>query len=116
MSPKLTGSQWEEIVRRYPAGKSANSLAPRFGVHVSTVLTHLRRAGLDPRWGGVIDGLDIEAAGSVAAKLSPAEFEGYIARLVGIAQAMAEASPDKGEQMKVSPAEAETVAEIERRL
>jgi DNA-binding CsgD family transcriptional regulator len=62
MPPKLTGSQRAEIVRRYRGGESANSLAPQFGVHVSTILTHLRRAGLDPTWAGVIDQLDVSAA------------------------------------------------------
>src|SRR4051794_4755684 len=58
---RLTDSQRSEVVRRYQAGESANSLAPQFGVHASTLVRHLRRAGIDVDW-GVIDRIDTEAA------------------------------------------------------
>lgn len=62
MSPRLTESQRSELVRRYQSGESADALAPEFGVHLRTILTHLRRAGIDPAWGGVIDRLDLDKA------------------------------------------------------
>jgi len=58
----------------------------------------------------------IDRADAAAAKLSPQELHGYAGWLVGIARAMAETAPDKGEDTKVSLAEEETIAEIERRL
>jgi hypothetical protein len=61
MPPRLTDLQLSEIVRRYQAGEAANSLAPQFGVHVSTLVHHLRRAGVDPTW-GVIDQIDVAEA------------------------------------------------------
>lgn len=67
MPPRLTDSQRSEIVQRYRNGESASSLARDFGVHLSTILTHLRRAGIDTSWGGVIDRLDIDEAQSLYA-------------------------------------------------
>jgi len=58
----------------------------------------------------------IDRAAVVAAKLSPQEFDDYADWLVGIARAIAQAAPDKGEDAKLSAAEEETIAEIEQRL
>jgi hypothetical protein len=59
--PKLTDSQRSEIVRLYLAGESASALAPEFGVHVSTLVEHLRRAGIVVRQ-RVIVRIDIDEA------------------------------------------------------
>jgi hypothetical protein len=58
----------------------------------------------------------VERAGAAATKLTPAEADGYATWLVGIARAMAEATPDKDASEAVSEAEAATITEIERRL
>jgi hypothetical protein len=57
----LTVSQRSEIVERYEAGESANSLAREFGVHTSTLVAQLRRAGFDARH-RVVDRLDVDEA------------------------------------------------------
>jgi len=58
----------------------------------------------------------VENAGLAATKLTEEEREGYVGWLLGIARAMAEAVPDKGEDANVSAAEEQTMAEIERKL
>jgi len=58
----------------------------------------------------------VDRAGLAAADLTPGELDGYVAWLVGVARSMAEAASDKGENVAVSDAEQQTIAEIERRL
>ena len=48
-------------MRRYLAGESAHALAPQFDIHVSTLVAHLRRAGIAVRH-RVIDRIDIDEA------------------------------------------------------
>ncbi len=58
----------------------------------------------------------VDQAGRAAAKLEPGELEIYSTWIVGIAQAVAEAASDKGASGPVSEAEAQTLAEVDRRL
>lgn len=50
MTPRaLTDVEEAEVVARYQAGQSTLKLAARFGVHYSTIMGALERAGVDRR-------------------------------------------------------------------
>ena len=46
---RLSGTESHELVHRYVAGESINGLARELGVHRTTVISHLDRAGVTRR-------------------------------------------------------------------
>ena len=58
----------------------------------------------------------IDRAGKAARALGVEERDAYVAWVAGVAQKIAEAAADKGASDSVSPSEAQTLAELERRL
>jgi AraC-like DNA-binding protein len=58
---RLTDSQRSEVVQRYEARESANTLAAEFGVDRRTLTAHLRRVGVEVRY-RVVDRIDVDAA------------------------------------------------------
>ena len=49
MQRRLSDAESDELVRRYRAGESINGLARELGVHRTTVVNHLDRAGVTRR-------------------------------------------------------------------
>jgi hypothetical protein len=49
MQRRLSGTERDELVRRYRAGESIDGLADELGLHRTTVINHLDRAGVARR-------------------------------------------------------------------
>lgn len=60
---RLTPQESQELTARYGEGESARDLSAAFGIAVSTVKAHLRRAGIDrQKRGPVLRGQELERA------------------------------------------------------
>ena len=78
-TPRLTSSEIDELVESYLAGERVIDLADRFTISRSTVMAHLRRAGV-PKYSGWTEATTEEARRHYEAGLSLTEISERMGR------------------------------------